>query len=242
MARPSRCRRICLEPEYDTFVPYGVNEYERVVLTVDEYEAIRLIDYEKRTHEQCARQMGISRTTVTEMYERARTKVSDCIVNGKALHISGGNYRLCDGSAWQCCGKNCGRANAAPPRPPVVRERSAIARIAVPCANGAVFPHFGRAQQFWLYTVEQGQVAGKQTIDTEGSGHRALAGVLAAQQVDTVICGGIGVGAQTALAEAGIQLYSGVSGDADDAVQALLSDTLECNPEASCHQDPSENK
>ena len=63
-----------------------------VLLTVDEYESLRLIDYEKRTHEQCARQMGISRTTVTEIYERARTKVADCLVNGKPLKITGGNY------------------------------------------------------------------------------------------------------------------------------------------------------
>ena len=69
MARPSRCRRICLEPEYDRFAPCGVSDGEQIVLTVDEYEAVRLIDFEKKTHEQCARQMGISRTTVTEMYE-----------------------------------------------------------------------------------------------------------------------------------------------------------------------------
>ena len=85
MARPSRCRRICLEPEYDRFAPCGVSDGEQIVLTVDEYEAVRLIDFEKKTHEQCARQMGISRTTVTEMYETARFKIADCLVNGKQL-------------------------------------------------------------------------------------------------------------------------------------------------------------
>lgn len=103
MARPSRCRRICLEPEYDRFAPCGVSDGEQIVLTVDEYEAVRLIDFEKKTHEQCARQMGISRTTVTEMYETARFKIADCLVNGKQLRITGGNYRLCDGSARPCC-------------------------------------------------------------------------------------------------------------------------------------------
>ena len=86
---------------------------EQILLTVDEFEAVRLIDNEKKTHEQCARQMGISRTTVTEMYERARTKIADCLVGGKTLCISGGNYALCDGSAWRCCGKKCDRAKAA---------------------------------------------------------------------------------------------------------------------------------
>lgn len=114
MARPSRCRRICLEPEYDRFAPCGVSDGEQIVLTVDEYEAVRLIDFEKKTHEQCARQMGISRTTVTEMYETARFKIADCLVNGKQLRITGGNYRLCDGSARPCCGRDCRKAGIAP--------------------------------------------------------------------------------------------------------------------------------
>ena len=74
MARPARCRRICFEPKYDSFAPCGAKGTEQIVLTVDEFEAVRLIDHEKRTHEQCAGQMGVSRTTVTEMYERARSK------------------------------------------------------------------------------------------------------------------------------------------------------------------------
>ena len=109
MARPTRCRRICVEPAYDSFRPEGIPTGERIHMTVDEYEAIRLIDLEKRTHEQCAEQMGISRTTVTEIYETARYKLADCVVNGKTLHISGGNYRLCDGMDVFCCGKRCRR-------------------------------------------------------------------------------------------------------------------------------------
>ena len=58
MARPVRCRRICFEPKYDSFSPCGAGQTEQVLLSVDEFEAVRLIDYEKRTHEQCARQMG----------------------------------------------------------------------------------------------------------------------------------------------------------------------------------------
>ena len=111
MARPSRCRRICTEPAYDSFVPEGISCGEQVILTVDEYEVIRMIDLEKLTHEQCARQMGISRTTVTEIYERARLKIADCLISGKALRISRGNYKLCDGSAWKCFGKKCNRIN-----------------------------------------------------------------------------------------------------------------------------------
>ena len=72
MARPRRCRRVCSEPDYSSFMPDGIPCSETVTLAVDEYEVIRLIDLEKLTHEQCAKRMDISRTTVTEIYESAR--------------------------------------------------------------------------------------------------------------------------------------------------------------------------
>ena len=93
------------------------------------------------------------------------------------------------------------------------------------------------AGESWL-CVENGEILSSQVVDTNGHGHGALTGFLQAQGVDTLICGGIGGGAQMALAEAGIQLYGGVCGDADDAVQALLSGDLEYNPCVRCsHHD-----
>ena len=110
MPRPRRCRRICSEPEFEKFSPSEAADTGSVVLTLDEFEVIRLVDLEKQTHEQCAKQMDISRTTVTEICESARQKIADCLVNGKNLIISGGNYRLCEGGAVKCCGKKCTRA------------------------------------------------------------------------------------------------------------------------------------
>ena len=229
MARPIRRRRICFEPRYDSFAPCGKEGTRQVLLTVDEFEAIRLIDQERRTHEQCARQMGISRTTVTEIYERARAKIADCIVNGKTLCISGGNYVLCDGSAWKCCGKKCDRAE---------RKEAVGMKIAVTYENGEVFPHFGHTEQFKIYDISDGKVAGARVVDTAGSGHGALAGMLTELGVDTLICGGIGAGAQVALAEAGIRLFGGVSGSADEAVEALLAGALSFDPDVHCdHHD-----
>ena len=97
LARPQRPRRICAEPAYDSFSPDGIPCGEPILLSVDEYEVIRLVDLEKKTHEQCAVQMEVSRTTVTEMYESARTKLAQSLVNGRKLLISGGRYRLCGG-------------------------------------------------------------------------------------------------------------------------------------------------
>ena len=85
-------------------------------------------------------------------------------------------------------------------------------KIAVTYENGQVFQHFGHTAQFKIYEAQEGRVASSQVVDTNGSGHGALAGFLQAQGVDTLICGGIGGGAKTALAQAGIQLYGGVTG------------------------------
>lgn len=232
MARPRRCRRICAEPAYERFVPEGIPCGGPVVLTLDEYETIRLMDLEKLTHEQCAGQMDISRTTVTEIYERAREKIADCIVNGKTLLITGGDYRFCDGSASGFCQKTCRRKQAGGGRPPKKGENEM--RVAVTYENGEVFQHFGHTEQFKIFDVEDGKITREEVVDTNGSGHGALAGFLKGLQVDTLICGGIGAGAQNALAESGIQLYGGVSGSADEAVKALAAGTLSYNPDVHC--------
>ena len=103
-------------------------------------------------------------------------------------------------------------------------------KIAVTYENGEVFQHFGHTEQFKLYEVSGGKLLHAQVVDTNGSGHGALAGLLAQLGVDTLICGGIGGGAQAALAEANIRLIGGVQGNADEAVQAFLNGTLAFDP------------
>ena len=107
-------------------------------------------------------------------------------------------------------------------------------RIAVTYENGEIFQHFGRTEQFKVYDIEDVKIVSSEVTGTDGRGHGALAGVLNELNVDTLICGGIGGGAQAALAEAGIKLYGGASGEADAAVEALLSGTLEFNPDVHC--------
>ena len=110
-----------------------------------------------------------------------------------------------------------------------------IMKIGVTYENGQIFQHFGHTEQFKVYNVEDGGVVSSEVVDTNGSGHGALAGVLNSLNVDILICGGIGMGAQMALAEAGIQLYGGVSGDADEAVEALIAGELAYNPNVQCN-------
>lgn len=111
-------------------------------------------------------------------------------------------------------------------------------KIAVTYENGEIFQHFGHTAQFKIYDVEYGRVVGSEILDTNGSGHGALAALLGGLNVDALICGGIGMGAQIALAEAGIRIYGGVAGDADEAVEAFVNGELIYNPNARCdHHD-----
>ena len=109
-----------------------------------------------------------------------------------------------------------------------------VMRIAVTYENGQIFQHFGRTEQFKLYDVEDGRLVGDRIVGTNGAGHGALAGFLKDAGVDVLICGGIGGGAQMAMTEAGITLYGGNTGSADEAVAAYLSNTLLQNAAPTC--------
>ena len=108
-------------------------------------------------------------------------------------------------------------------------------KIAATYENGQIFQHFGHTEKFKVYDVQDGKIVSAEVVDTNGSGHGALAGVLKDLGVDILICGGIGGGAQAALAEAGIKLYGGVSGDADTAVNELIAGSLNFNPDVKCN-------
>ena len=107
--------------------------------------------------------------------------------------------------------------------------------IAVTYENGQIFQHFGHTEQFKVYETENNKVVKSYVVDTNGQGHGALAGFLSLNNIEVLICGGIGGGAQMALAEAGIKLYGGVAGDADAAVEAFLNGSLEFNPNVMCN-------
>ena len=111
MSRPQRQRRICAMPEYTVFAPDHASGGAPVSLSLDEFETLRLMDYEGCTHEQCAAVMQISRTTVTEIYAAARHKLTCALVEGRALVIGGGSVSLCDRSA-DCALGVCGRGDA----------------------------------------------------------------------------------------------------------------------------------
>jgi predicted DNA-binding protein (UPF0251 family)/predicted Fe-Mo cluster-binding NifX family protein len=187
----------------------------RIILNVEEYEVLRLLDYEGLTQEECAARMGVGRTTVQALYAEARKKMVRFLVEGACLQIEGGSYRLAETGEKREKGEQ-------------------LMKIAVTYENGQVFGHFGHTKQFKIYETEDGKVLSSEIIDTNGTGHGALAGFLKEHGVETLICGNIGGGARNALAEAGIRLFPGAAGDADAQVESFLAGALSYDPDAMC--------
>ena len=165
-----------------------------------------------------AASMQVSRPTVTNIYESARYKLADALIHEKPLLIGGGNYDICH--------KNKKTAT--------ITKETTTMKIAITYENGQIYQHFGHCENFKIYQVEDGKILSSSIENAAGSGHGALAGFLKNLGVDVLICGGIGGGAQNALAQAGIRLYGGVSGSADEAVQALVDGTLVYNSNVQC--------
>lgn len=106
MPRPRKCRRICSLPQNTEFMPNcsgrdknhmpGTSQEETIIMTLDEYEMIRLMDLEQMTQEEAAKQMNIARTTAQAIYSSARGKMAEFLVKNRRLHIEGGEIQVCE--------------------------------------------------------------------------------------------------------------------------------------------------
>ena len=219
MPRPNKPKCVQKLPICQTYYPAGKeNSCHEIVLSVEEYETLRLLDYQGMTQAQCARPMGIARATVQSLYTEARKKTARFLVEGAGLCIRGGNFCIEE------------------PKEKNGSEKGVFKmKIAVTYENGEVFQHFGHTEQFKVYTAEDGKILSSEIVDTNGSGHGALAGFLKNLGVEVLICGGIGGGARNALAEAGIRLFPGACGNADAQAEAFLAGSLNYNPDTMCN-------
>ena len=224
MSRPLKKRRIGGLPPCTHFVPQEATEAPEVIISLEEYECIRLLDYLGMTQEECAKQMGVARTTVQALYLAARKRIAGCLVEGRPLVIRGGNFELCPA---------CPRSPH-PVRAAMQKGSNRPMKLAVTYDNGQIFQHFGHTETFKVYTIENNAIQESHVISSNGAGHGALATLLQEENINTLICGGIGGGAQNALAQAGITLYGGVQGDADAAVQDFLAGKLAYDPAVHC--------
>lgn len=107
-------------------------------------------------------------------------------------------------------------------------------KIAVTYENGNVYPHFGHTEEFKIFNIENNKIISSEIVSTNGEGHSQLGAFLKRNDVEVLICGGIGAGAKAILSEVNIKLLPGVSGSADKAVQDFLDNKLVYNTEVEC--------
>lgn len=231
MPRPVRRRTIYQKPRCCRFSPEK-EAYETIQLTLDELEAVRLADDVQLDQTECARRMNVSRSTLQNILGSAHKKIAEALVYGKALCIGGGNVVLQEDPVCGCF-ENASVARIGSAAEMKGKLKMKIAVTFDP-ASHEIFQHFGKTEWFKVYDIDHGTVVSSNVIGTNGQGHGALAGVLAGLGADILICGGIGMGAQNALHAMGIRLYGGCSGDADAAVDAYLSGSLQYQQDVAC--------
>lgn len=109
MPRPIKCRRVCMLPRSAAFHSLGGEHSHPITMSVEEYETIRLIDSEGLKQEEAAQRMSVARPTVQRIYESARKKLAEFLVDGGALRVMGGDYEVCTENEKPCCGLTCPR-------------------------------------------------------------------------------------------------------------------------------------
>ena len=138
MPRPIKCRKVCHFPNVLEFLPADDTDKKTpIVLTVDEYETIRLLNKKGYSQEQCAVSMQIARTTVQRIYEIARKKIADALIDGHLLRIEGGDFRICDGQSGNCSFGGCYKQEIY--KKYAEEKGEGIVRIAVTYENGQIF-------------------------------------------------------------------------------------------------------
>lgn len=184
-------------------------------MLLEEWEALRLVDYAGLEQTAAALSMDISRQSVQMLLSSARSKLARVAVEGLPFRIQGDP-------------KDIG-SNQSP-----LSKRKTFMKIAVTTQHTQVFPHFGRTPEFYVVTAEDGKIVEESIIPAPAEGHGALVGFLVSQGVDALICGGVGGGAVNGLRAAGIQIYAGASGSVKEQVLSLLSGQLSQQGDANC--------
>lgn len=193
MTRPKQNRIILTSPGVSGFRPYGrcCQQMKIIQLRYDEYESIRLIDYDGKLQDDAAKSMKVSRPTFTRIYSEARKKIAMALVEGKRIVISNDNISF---EEYRQRKSNIQVMNQ---------------KIAIPTCEGNLWQHFGKAPEVTFVVVENGQVKETVVLQAPKHEHGAMPRFIAAQGATDVLCGGLGQGAVDMLNELGIQVHGG---------------------------------
>ena len=226
MPRPRKCRRVCRMPEHTDFIPAGGGDGKcPVILTVDEYEALRLIDKEGLSQEECGTYMNIARTTVQQMYTTARKKLADALVDGLPLRIEGGDYRLCQGLEEGC---GCARCRMHGRRGRNQKTGGQFMKIAIPLNENKkdVCVSFGRAPYFLFAENGKEEILDNPAAQAEGGAGIKAAQFVVDQGADTLITVRCGENAAQVFQAAEIKIYQSQGTGAKENLQALQAGKL----------------
>lgn len=224
MPRPTKCRKVCSLPGTTEFRPLGpTTRIEAVTLTVDEYEAIRLIDKEDFSQEECSRYMDVARTTVQQIYTAARKKLALALVEGRPLLIQGGSYCLCDSKDEHCLHSRCHRHCAQP-----AKEVFSM-KIALPLDENKIdiCPAFARAPYFLLAVDGKEEILANPATQAAGGAGVKAAQFLVDQDITILLTPRCGQNAAEVLQAADIAIYHTQKGTAQENLQAYQEGKLE---------------
>lgn len=228
MPRPKQCRRVECPPESKGFRPLGrgcLRRTDPVVLKIDEYESIRLIDYEGLSQDEAALRMQVSRPTCTRIYESARKAIALAIVECRELQIGEGDVEFY--GEWHSNTNN--------------QKRKNMKKIAIPTTDGMLFQHFGKASQFTFVTIEDGKIINKEAIDAPPHAHGVAPRFVISHEATEVLAGGMGATPLEMLTEAGIEVHIGApSLPIDGLVSKYLDGSLTYNETNVCNHNHGE--
>ena len=227
MPRPKKCRKVCQMPTTKEFQPIGDTSCKAsVILTVDEYEAIRLIDKQGFSQEECSNYMQVARTTVQLIYNSARKKLADALVDGLSIRIEGGDFQLCDGNEDYCgCGgcrrhrRGCVQRN--------IQEDGKM-RIAIPLDENKqdVCIVLARAPYFLLREDGKDTIVENPAAQAHGGAGIHAAQFLVDSGVNVLITVRCGQNAADVLKAAGMKIYKSANKAAAEDLAALEEEKL----------------
>lgn len=227
MPRPRKCRKVCQMPRSLEFRPVdGNKEKEKIILTVDEYEAIRLIDKQGFSQEECSTYMKVSRATVQMIYNSARKKLAEALVSARSLRIQGGDYQLCDGEEEFC---NCGGCKKHRRVWTHVEKEDGKMRIAIPLDENKkdVCIVLARAPYFLFHEDGKDTVIENPAAAAQGGAGIQVAQFLVDNRIDALITVRCGQNAAEVFQAAEMKIYKSVNKVAADDLNAWKEGKLE---------------
>ena len=221
MARPRKCRKVCHMPENPGFDPIRFREgVEPVILNVDEYEALRLIDREGLSQEQCGEYMAVARTTVQQIYTSARQKLADALFEGAPIRIQGGDYELCRDEEDFCRCGGCWRQRLARAKRAI--KEAVVMKIAIPLDENQtdICPTFGRAPYFLFSEDGLSTVVENPAAQVQGGAGLKAAQFLVDHEITVLITPRCGQNAADVFKTVGMKIYKSQGTSAAENVAA----------------------